>query len=184
MLEDVTIRCGAPTLAGIKTGSLFPVICPDREAFLCEMRSLNRILVPKGLCLVPLQYQKQNRVLLYLFRPDQLKRDLTDGGALSLLHCIGYRKEQITYCLALLIKRLRHEKEFPHEIGLFLSYPPEDVRGFIENNARNFKCAGCWKVYGNEAEAKRRFARYKKCTALYCQYHDRGKTIADLAVAV
>ena len=26
--------------------------------------------------------------------------------------------------------------EFPHEVGLFLGYPPEDVRGFIENHAK------------------------------------------------
>ena len=32
-----------------------------------------------------------------------------------------------------LIHRLRSEGEFPHEIGLFLSYPPEDVLGFICN---------------------------------------------------
>ena len=30
--------------------------------------------------------------------------------------------------------------EFPHEVGLFLSYPPEDVKGFIDHRANNFKC--------------------------------------------
>ena len=40
--------------------------------------------------------------------------------------------------------------EFPHEVGLFLSYPPEDVKGFIAHRANDFKCAGLWKVYGNE----------------------------------
>ena len=34
-----------------------------------------------------------------------------------------------------LIKRLNEDAEFPHEIGLFPGYPPEDVRGFIENRA-------------------------------------------------
>ena len=32
--------------------------------------------------------------------------------------------------------------EFPHEVGLFLGYPPEDVKGFIDHRANNFKCAG------------------------------------------
>ena len=32
--------------------------------------------------------------------------------------------------------------EFPHEVGLFLSYPPEDVKGFIDHRANDFKCAG------------------------------------------
>ena len=32
--------------------------------------------------------------------------------------------------------------EFPREVGLFLSYPPEDVKGFIDHRANDFKCAG------------------------------------------
>ena len=32
--------------------------------------------------------------------------------------------------------------EFPHEVGLFLSCPPEDVKGFIAHRANDFKCAG------------------------------------------
>ena len=43
--------------------------------------------------------------------------------------------------------------EFPHEVGLFLSYPPEDVKGFIDHRANDFKCAGLWKVYGDEEKA-------------------------------
>ena len=32
--------------------------------------------------------------------------------------------------------------DLPHEVGLFLSYPPEDVKGFIDHRANDFKCAG------------------------------------------
>ena len=53
MSEEILIRQGAPTLAGIKTGSLFPCPCEDREALLGDIRQLNRRLSPKGLCLLP-----------------------------------------------------------------------------------------------------------------------------------
>lgn len=49
-------------------------------------------------------------------------------------------------CVSQLVRRLRRQEDFPHEVGLFLSYPPEDVAGFIANNARRCKCAGLWKV--------------------------------------
>ena len=39
-------------------------------------------------------------------------------------------------------------------MGLFLSYPPEDVKGFIDHRANDFKCAGLWKVYGDEEKAR------------------------------
>ena len=32
--------------------------------------------------------------------------------------------------------------ELPHEVRLFLSYPPEDVKGFIDHRANDFKGAG------------------------------------------
>ena len=45
------------------------------------------------------------------------------------------------------MRRLQRFEAFPHEIGLFLSYPPEDVRRFIEHKGHESKCEGCWKVY-------------------------------------
>ena len=56
MSEEILIRQGAPTLAGIKTGSLFPRPCEDREDLLADIRRLNRLLVPKGLCLLPIRF--------------------------------------------------------------------------------------------------------------------------------
>ena len=73
--------------------------------------------------------------------------------------------------------------EFPHEVGLFLSYPPEDVKGFIENRAANAKCTGVWKVYGDEQQAQQTFDRYKKCTQTYCERWRSGVKLDRLAVA-
>ena len=53
MSEELLIRQGAPTLAGIKTGSLFPCACVCRATLLSEIRRINRTLTPKGLCLLP-----------------------------------------------------------------------------------------------------------------------------------
>ena len=74
--------------------------------------------------------------------------------------------------------------EFPREVGLFLSYPPEDVKGFIDHRASGFKCAGLWKVYGDEEKARSLFAKYKKCTEIYCALWQSGSKLEQLAVAV
>ena len=71
-----------------------------------------------------------------------------------------------------LIERLRGN-EFPHEIGLFLSYPPEDVKGFMADPCA-CKCSGCWKVYGGREAAEKQFARYRKCTGVYCEQWREG----------
>lgn len=60
-------------------------------------------------------------------------------------------------------------KEFPHEIGVFLGYPMEDVIGFIENNDKNCLCTGYWKVYSNPERAKNLFRYYDEAreSAIY-----------------
>ena len=64
---------------------------------------------------------------------------------------------------------------------MFLSYPPEDVKGFLEH--RPCKCVGCWKVYENEEAAKKTFAKYKACTKAYCRQLASGIDIERLTVA-
>ena len=181
MSEELLIKQCAPTLAGIKTGSLFPCPCHDRAALLADIRRLNRMLGSKGLCLLPIRY-KDAQVLLYLYRPAGLRRDLESGLARDILQQAGYPRESCQRCVARLIRRFR-ESDFPHEVGLFLSYPPEDVQGFIQHGSRDFKCAGLWKVYGDEEKARQLFARFRRCTEDYCARWRSGAPLTQLAVA-
>lgn len=178
MSEELIVRHCAPTLANLKTGSLF--VCPitDRPSFFSSLRSLNELLVPKGLRALPLRIREYS-ALVYLYRPSRLKKDLEDPAAIKILQDHGY--SCYGKCLPRLIERVRASEEFPHEIGLFLGYPPEDVQGFLEH--RPCKCSGCWKVYGDENKAKKTFDLYKKCERVYCQQLARGIDIKRLTVA-
>lgn len=178
MSEELIVRHCAPTLANLKTGSLF--VCPitDRPSFFSSLRSLNEFLVPKGLRALPLRIREYS-ALVYLYRPSRLKKDLEDPAAIKILQDHGY--SCYGKCLPKLIERIRASEEFPHEIGLFLGYPPEDVQGFLDH--RPCKCSGCWKVYGDENKAKKTFDLYKKCERVYCQQLARGIDIKRLTVA-
>ena len=178
MSEELIVRHCAPTLANLKTGSLF--VCPitDRPSFFSSLRSLNELLVPKGLRALPLRIREYS-ALVYLYRPSRLKKDLEDPAAVKILQDHGY--SCYGKCLPKLIERVRASEEFPHEIGLFLGYPPEDVQGFLDH--RPCKCTGCWKVYGDENKAKKTFDLYKKCERVYCQQLARGIDIKRLTVA-
>ena len=131
MCEEDIIRYCAPTLAGIKTGSLFACIFPSKSVLRDEVRCMNRRLLAKGLRVLPLSF-KNNRALLYFFRPDMLKHSLSNSLACQLLAQRGYPCENPDRCIIRLMEQLRAAPEFPHEIGLFLGYPPEDVQGFLE----------------------------------------------------
>lgn len=181
MFEEKLIRHCSPTLAGMKTGNMFSCEYKEEEKMKCKIREMNRVLGKKGLRFVPLRYG-DGRALIYVFRPDKLSCDLKDSQACSMLEDRGYCCESCGKCVRRLIDRMNKEGDFPHEVGLFLGYPPEDVNGFIENHD-NCKCVGSWKVYGDEEKAQKLFDKYKKCSRIYAEQYMKGRPIERLAVA-
>lgn len=182
MSDDYLIRNCAPTLAGIKTANLFTCPLESREELFQAIRRTNRRLKDKGLRVLPLRVSR-DKALIYLYRPEKLARDLSDGMATCLLRQQGYVPGSCQKTLVQLIRKLRCQEGFPHEIGLFLGYPPEDVQGFITLGPGCCKCSGCWKVYGDEEAARKKFAQYKKCTQIYCRLWAEGDDIERLTVA-
>lgn len=181
MSEELLVRHCSPTLAGMKTGNIFNCRFADRREMQSCLQGWNGILVKKGLRALPLR-DSRNGALIYVYRPVMLSQDLQCDKAREILRNRGYEAGKADGCILELRKRLQNNEEFPHEIGLFLGYPPEDVEGFIEHHAAGYKCAGCWKVYGDADAAKRQFAKYKKCTDAYCAMFARGMSIERLTV--
>lgn len=180
MIEETLVRQCAPTLAGLKTGSLFSVAVPPGQELYQGVKSLNQRLGPKGLRLLPVR-RRRERLLLYLYRSDLLRRDLEDRSACLLLEELGYPCHLAGQCVARMVRRVRECPDFPHEVGLFLGYPPEDVRGFMEH--QDCKLTGCWKVYGDPQKAQEIFRRYRQCTAAYCRRWRAGASLEQLAEA-
>ena len=88
MSEEILIQHCAPTLAGLKTGSLVTAPCPDVPAVLAQLRQWNRRLSPKGVQILPLRFTP-GHVLLYLYRSRQLESDLRQHDAAAILRKKG-----------------------------------------------------------------------------------------------
>ena len=182
MSEELIVRHCSPTLAGLKTASLFTCSYGSVEELRAGVRQLNRRLSSKGLRIIPLRHGA-GRALIYVYRPARLRADMSDAAVGGLLKSFGYSPVCPETCVAELACRLRDREDFPHEIGLFLGYPPEDVQGFIENRAGGFKFTGYWKVYGDEDKARQLFAKYKKCTSVYMDQWSKGRPVERLTAA-
>lgn len=102
--------------------------------------------------------------------------------ALKILRKRGYESDNPDCCIVKLVNYLKSEESFPHEIGLFLGYPPSDVECFMKHPCKGVKCCGCWKVYSEPEEAKKLFKRFRKCTETYHEMNKKGKTLEQLAV--
>ena len=173
-------QCAA-TLAGRKTGSLFTVRPIKRTELYAELRTWNQILVGKGLRIIPLRV-REDTALVYLYRTEQLERDLQVPQAVRILETLGYRKNEAGGYLAQLRNRFQNESSFPHEVGLFLGYPPEDVKGFMENPRKGVKLVGVWKVYGDKELAKKKFELFRRCREYYSRHLQNGRPLEQLIV--
>ena len=181
MSDAFLVEHCAPTFAGLKTGNLFRISYADIEAFREELRELNGILKRKGLRAVPVRMTAEF-ALVYLYRPDFLKRDLGCEEAARLLTSLGYEPQSVNRSVAFLARMMREKEVFPHEVGLFLGYPPEDVLGFMKSSREGVKCVGCWKVYGDEARARAAFWRFQRCREVFEENVQRGRKLEALIV--
>ena len=180
---DLATLC-APTLAGLKPASLFRYQPAPGQDAAAMAAAWHAALSPRGVTVRVLrQCLRTGAVLVYVYRPARVARLLAAPHMLDFLAGEGYTPGTADELLDQLAERLCCEGDFPHEIGLFLGYPPEDVRGFIQRGACGCKCAGCWKVYGDEAAARAQFARFERCTRDCCARYAAGVPIERLAVA-
>ena len=169
----------APALAGIKAADLisFSPAGPGEEGLpLCY----DRLLAPRGIRVREL-CRMGGRQLLLVYRPGRLAGWLEEPGVRALLVRAGYPpRGGLEELLEELAARLGEGRPFPHEVGLFLGYPPEDVEGFCRNGGRNCKLCGPWKVYGRVEEARERFRTFRRCRAALCRRVEEGRTLSQL----
>jgi hypothetical protein len=92
MSSEQLVRNCAPTLAGIKTGSLYAIQGVDMDELKCDLSALNRTLISKGVRIIPLK-MSDDKVLIYIYRPQMLKKDLSDPGLSINLLSIGFRPD-------------------------------------------------------------------------------------------
>lgn len=70
--------------------------------------------------------------------------------------------------------------DFPHEVGLMLGYPVEDVRGFMADGGRGAKVVGCWRCYGDVLAARRRFEELGRAELACKRLYAEGVCVGEL----
>lgn len=181
MPEEALLEYCSPTLAGIKTANLMNIPFPDQSTAEQAVLEMEEILAEKGICVKLFQYAR-GRALIYLYRPHLLLQDFASDEVREFMMSIGYTQIDPEQCLEVLGNRIRSDARFPHEIGVFLGYPIEDVKGFIHHRDKDCKWTGLWRVYGDVEHAKRTVRKYDNCTRIFWENWDRGKRVKDLAV--
>lgn len=124
-----------------------------------------------------------DKMILLLYKINELEKYLSNKDVINMLKELGYSKFKLEDILSKF--RLRYKKtitdkkDFPHEMGLLLGYPIEDVRGFIENNGKNFLYSGYWKVYENMQQKIDMFNEYELAKEKLIYLVSNGISIED-----
>ncbi len=175
------MKHAAPTLAGVKCGSLFRISL-DTGALHQQMSRMNSVLNHHGVRVIVLRSSGREH-LVYAFRPRMLSDSLSDDRIFSFLFERGYDTVNANHLVISLERKIDEKQGLVHEIGIFLGYPLDDVIGFIDNKGRHYKCSGCWKVYGDARFAQNLFCKIRECRKRYDHMYQQGIPITNSLIS-
>ena len=175
ILLQLALQC-APVISGIKISNLLTI--PAKS-----LRELSAVLKKTELSFRIL-YPGRERLVILIYRETELKEYLEREEVMAFIYKCGYETSDISKIFPVFVKRymryMELKQDFPHELGLFLGYPIEDVEGFIKENGKNYLYSGYWKVY-KDAELKiRLFKNYEKVQTEIVRLLYEGLDIMDI----
>lgn len=128
--------------------------------------------------------ENNQTVSVLLYNKMAMTQYLMDWRVKKLLREMGYFDYGIEAVLAFFAYRYRSYKlggqSFPHEMGILLGYPIEDVEGYIHNNGENFICSGYWKVYENPDYKVKLFRRFEYARDMMLHMIAQGVSILEI----
>lgn len=177
----------SPAISGIKPANIitFPVKEGEKGPGISRLAAgYDRYLKKRDLrfqilCECP------GRCLLMVYRPSLLERHLRQPQVREILVREGYDTESLENMVGQLAGRVGRSGscEFPHEIGLFLGYPVEDVVGFMENRGKNYLYSCYWKVYSDVERAKAWCSQWERVRDGLVKVVDSGVSISEMLCA-
>ena len=169
------LQC-APFISGLKISNLLIVSIKDE--------ALVRVMLQQaGISFFRL-LRTEEKVTFLLFCRERLEKFLAKDEVKNILLTQEYKEFSLGSILCVFRERyaayMKGDGQFPHEMGLLLGYPPEDVWGFLKNDGRNFLYAGYWKVYGNEKKKIELFQRLDCAKEKMIQLLSNGVGMQDI----
>jgi hypothetical protein len=149
----------APTITGIKPASLVTFCRHERNIYNTWNKHKTEACAVLGCQYCELK-KTAAYILVLFYNPGLLDRIIAAGDNQAFLSALGYRPGMTLAQMLPLLQKKFTSSAFPHELGLLLGIPRDDVIAFIENQGAGCLFCGYWKVYNNPAWAHGMFQRY------------------------
>jgi hypothetical protein len=162
-LEALLRWAAGPVITGLKPAALIRLprqilqtVWENGGANICSSLGLSVLILREGTA----------GGLVLLYRRGLLARKLRAGPGVRYLRSLSYPAGPGLEGFLSFLKKRFAEPGFPHEVGIFLGYPLEDVINFSAGKPSPYACRGYWKVYHRPEKAERTFM-YMDAARLY-----------------
>ncbi len=167
LLDNITYHL-APLLIASKPAELLTFTTAIKKDMLETWDQIKDRLYPY----VTVQEIVRNKasVSVLFYAADRLSSILQIPENQHFLRALGYCGETDQDTAIRTLKQKWIVGPFPHEIGLFLGFPLDDVADFIYFPDKKPLLTGYWKVYHAPEKARRIFQEYNEARYAYIRY--------------
>ncbi|MGL5415147.1 MAG: DUF3793 family protein [Clostridium sp.] len=157
-LEKYLLFTLAPVISGDKPSSTI-TLKVEKEEYSIWLDIKEEFLEASNLKEIPLR-ENEKAIIILIYNEENLLNCLNENRSKKFLESLGYNLDLgLENNLIRLIERYE-EYHCPHELGIFLGIPLDDVQDFMECTNKKCLLCGYWKVFNDYEKSKSVFDRY------------------------
>lgn len=175
LARQLALQC-APLLMGIKVSNIFIVRREEEQKV--------KALFKESVISYEVLFKCENRIVFLLYDKIQLQKHISAKAQQCLMRQLGYTEYNLESIIKKLAERyqcyMTFKKQFPHELGILLGYPHQDVEAFMKYHGKGCLCSGYWKVYSDVQTAEKTFKSYDRAKQMALKMVKEGMTIQEI----
>ncbi|MGL5648159.1 MAG: DUF3793 family protein [Clostridium sp.] len=157
-LEKYLLFTLAPVISGDKPSSTI-TLKVEKEEYSIWLDIKEEFLEASNLKEVSLR-ENEKAIIILIYNEENLLNCLNENRSKKFMENLGYNLNlRLENNLIRLIERYE-EYHCPHELGIFLGIPLDDVQDFMECTNKKCLLCGYWKVFNDYEKSKSVFDRY------------------------
>ena len=170
--NTLALHCSA-VLTNLKASNLVNLNISNNNKLYDDIALLNKSMT----IACEILKETEKNILLLIYNKKLLRKIINNKDNKIFLSNYNYQYKTLEEALGELKNRMKNEV-FPHEIGIFLDYPKEDIIGYIEHKQCLY--TGYWKVYSQVDEKKCLFEAITNSKKKLLEMMNNGNGILNL----
>ncbi|WP_105616545.1 DUF3793 family protein [Vallitalea okinawensis] len=173
-LKAYLIYYTAPTIVGVKPSTIITI--NNQKGVKALWDSYGRKVIDELGLYVHTIKEDERKVTILLYHSISLEATLRQPKHRAFLKRFGYNNAALHQSLERLKDRFEHL--CPHEMGIFLGFPLDEVIAYMECPNQECLLCGYWKVYKDQEYAEKTFKLFDQLRYNMLQSFVQDKTIA------